>query len=69
MPRSSLPHLQELGGELGAHLAAAKLSVEAALRIVYMPQAVFRVRPVGRCTASMPGECGVRRRGQIQTQN
>jgi ribosome assembly protein 4 len=29
--------------------------VERALRIVYMPQAVFRVRPVARCTASMPG--------------
>jgi len=29
--------------------------VEAALRIVYLPQAVFRVRPVARCTASMPG--------------
>ncbi len=31
------------------------MSVESALRIVYQPQAVFRVRPIARCTASMPG--------------
>jgi hypothetical protein len=35
--------------------ACAQLSVEAALRIVYQPQAVFRVRPVSRCTASLAG--------------
>lgn len=34
---------------------ALQVSVEAALRIVYQPQAVFRVRPVSRCTSSMPG--------------
>lgn len=33
-----------------------QVSVEAALEITYQPQAVFRVRPVSRCTASMPGE-------------
>jgi WD40 repeat protein len=49
------PYLQELGGELGSHLAKNAVSVEQSLRVVYMPQAVFRVRPVGRCTASMPG--------------
>jgi len=32
-----------------------QVSVESALRIVYQPQAVFRVRPIARCTASMPG--------------
>ena len=32
-----------------------QVSVEAALRIVYQPQAIFRVRPVSRCTSSMPG--------------
>jgi len=32
-----------------------QVSVEAALRIIYQPQAIFRVRPVSRCTASMPG--------------
>ncbi|WIA35410.1 hypothetical protein OEZ86_003855 [Tetradesmus obliquus] len=46
---------QELAGELGEHLKKQKVSVEQSLRIVYMPQAVFRVRPVARCTASMPG--------------
>uniref|UniRef100_A0A7S0RZ28 NLE domain-containing protein n=1 Tax=Chlamydomonas leiostraca TaxID=1034604 RepID=A0A7S0RZ28_9CHLO len=45
----------ELGGALGTHLAARDMSVEAVLRVVYQPQAVFRVRPVARCTASMPG--------------
>jgi WD domain, G-beta repeat len=47
--------VQELAGELGAHLAATQASVESALRVVYLPQAVFRVRPVARCTASLPG--------------
>ena len=32
-----------------------QVSVEAALRIVYQPQAIFRVRPVSRCTASLAG--------------
>lgn len=45
----------ELAVELGAHLLKNKVSVETALQIVYQPQAVFRVRPVSRCTASMPG--------------
>ena len=36
-------------------LVFMQVSVEAALRIVYQPQAVFRVRPVSRCTSSMPG--------------
>ena len=31
------------------------MSVETALQIVYQPQAVFRVRPIARCTASMGG--------------
>jgi len=57
--RLALPHLllhpQELSGELGAYLAKNAVSVEQSLRVVYMPQAVFRVRPVARCTASMPG--------------
>jgi hypothetical protein len=47
--------LQELAGELGGHLAKNAVSVEQSLRVVYMPQAVFRVRPVARCTASMAG--------------
>jgi len=31
------------------------VNVEKTLDIVYQPQAVFRVRPVSRCTSSMPG--------------
>lgn len=36
-------------------LISVQVSVETALCIVYQPQAIFRVRPVSRCTASMPG--------------
>ena len=31
------------------------LDTEKTLPIVYQPQAVFKVRPVSRCTSSMPG--------------
>ena len=31
------------------------LNIEKTVPIVYQPQAVFRVRPVSRCTSSMPG--------------
>ncbi|GFR44734.1 hypothetical protein Agub_g6062 [Astrephomene gubernaculifera] len=55
LPYSFYIEEQELLGELGGHLAAHKISVEKALRVVYQPQAVFRVRPVARCTASIPG--------------
>lgn len=44
----SLPNLE-------VRLDCFQVSVEAALKIVYQPQAVFRVRPIARCTASMPG--------------
>lgn len=37
-----------------------QVSVESVLRVVYQPQAVFRVRAVTRCTASMPGHAGGR---------
>lgn len=33
------------------------VSVEQVLQIVYQPQAVFRIKPVTRCSASIPGEC------------
>lgn len=36
-------------------VAGAELSVERILRVSYRPQAVFRVRSVTRCTASLPG--------------
>lgn len=31
------------------------ISLEKAVRIIYHPQALFRVRPVSRCTATLPG--------------
>ena len=55
LPYSFFVNNAELGEELGAHLFKHNVSVETALHIVYQPQAVFRVRPVSRCTASMPG--------------
>lgn len=33
----------------------AGTSTEAVLRVSYQPLAVFRVRPVTRCTSTMPG--------------
>lgn len=46
----------ELSTSLGDHLQKHGVSVETALKIVYRPQAVFRVRPISRCTASLAGE-------------
>ena len=40
---------------LGAFLLEHKLSTEHTLKITYQPLAVFRVRPVTRCTDTMPG--------------
>lgn len=54
-PYSFFVDEQELASELGEHLERNKASVETALSIVYQPQAIFRVRPVARCSASMPG--------------
>ncbi|KAL4854041.1 Notchless protein [Chlorella vulgaris] len=51
-------HDQELAAELGTHLLKHQVSVEAVLRIVYQPQAVFKVRAVTRCTASLGGHAG-----------
>ncbi|MEW5304910.1 MAG: hypothetical protein WDW36_007487 [Sanguina aurantia] len=55
MPYAFSVEDMELAGELGGHISSAGLSVEKALTVVYTPQAVFRVRAVARCTASMPG--------------
>eukprot|EP01018_Ginkgo_biloba_P020734 Gb_18371 [translate_table: standard] len=46
---------QELVGQLGAYLLKNKVSVEQVLRIVYQPQAVFRIRPVNRCSSTIAG--------------
>ena len=45
----------EVTGQLGEHLRARAASVEHVLRIVYQPQALFRVKPVTRCSSAIPG--------------
>eukprot|EP00963_Diacronema_lutheri_P001395 scaffold86_cov338-Pavlova_lutheri.AAC.58 len=46
---------KEVVGELGQFLQEMERSVEETLKIVYQPQAIFRVRPVTRCSGSMKG--------------
>ncbi|KAL2642599.1 hypothetical protein R1flu_010186 [Riccia fluitans] len=46
---------RELLEPLGSHLLKHKVSVEQVLRIVCQPQAVFRIRPVTRCSATISG--------------
>ena len=45
----------EITGTLGEHLRKRDASVESVLKIVYQPQALFRVRPVTRCSSTIPG--------------
>lgn len=44
----------EVTGEVASALGG-DVSTESAIRIVYVPQAVFRVRAVTRCTSTLPG--------------
>ncbi|RWR97290.1 notchless protein [Cinnamomum micranthum f. kanehirae] len=46
---------QELLTQLGSYLEKNKVSVEKVLRIIYQPQAVFRIRPVNRCSSTIAG--------------
>lgn len=46
---------EEIKGDLETALANKVVDTEKRLDIVYQPQAVFKVRPVTRCTSSMPG--------------
>ncbi|KAF4351006.1 hypothetical protein G4B88_015990 [Cannabis sativa] len=46
---------QELLVPLGTYLEKHKVSVEKVLSIVYQPQAIFRIRPVSRCSATIAG--------------
>jgi len=46
---------EQIAADLVQHLSEFKVSVESTITVVYQPQAVFHVRPVTRCTASMPG--------------
>ncbi|KAG8389225.1 hypothetical protein BUALT_Bualt02G0206700 [Buddleja alternifolia] len=43
----------ELVVQLGLYLQKHKVSVEKVLTIVYQPQAVFRIRPVTRCSSTI----------------
>ncbi|KAM6564494.1 hypothetical protein CsatB_024492 [Cannabis sativa] len=45
----------ELVGPLSHYLESNKVSVEKALIIVYQPQAIFRVRPIYRCSSTITG--------------
>jgi NLE (NUC135) domain len=46
----------ELSGDIGSSMMKNNVSVEQVVHVVYRPQAVFRVRPVARCSATMEGE-------------
>ena len=46
---------ETLTTDLGDHLEKVNASMEQVLKIVYAPQALFRVRPVTRCSSAIPG--------------
>ncbi|MQL83956.1 hypothetical protein Taro_016462 [Colocasia esculenta] len=46
---------EELVEYLGTFLHKKKVSVERTVQIVYQPQAIFRIRPVNRCSATIAG--------------
>ncbi|KMZ76365.1 hypothetical protein ZOSMA_103G00710 [Zostera marina] len=46
---------QELVEQIGSYLEKNKVSVEKVLKIVYQPQAIFRISPVNRCSATIAG--------------
>ncbi|XP_033123201.1 notchless protein homolog 1-like [Anneissia japonica] len=45
----------EIRGSIRESVDSSKQETEKVLQIVYLPQAVFRVRPVTRCTSSIEG--------------
>ncbi|KAK9749225.1 hypothetical protein RND81_02G111100 [Saponaria officinalis] len=49
---------RQLVDELGNFLIKNRVSVERVVEIVYQPQAVFRVRPVTRCSATIAAHKG-----------
>lgn len=48
-------HDVEIKTDLRKALGDKKIDTEKRLDIIYEPQAIFKVRPVTRCTSSMPG--------------
>lgn len=47
--------VEEGDGGLASAVKKGGISTESIIKVVYQPQAVFRVRPVTRCTDTMPG--------------
>ncbi|VDK43072.1 unnamed protein product [Anisakis simplex] len=45
----------EISKSIAESIPAEKLNVEKNIEVVYYPEAVFRVKPVTRCTSSLPG--------------
>ncbi|XP_057512806.1 notchless protein homolog [Actinidia eriantha] len=56
---------QELVVQLGSYLQKHKVSVEKVLMIIYQPQAVFRIRPVSRCSVTIAGKFVAAFRGHV----
>jgi ribosome assembly protein 4 len=54
-PFSFLLNEEEITDNIQAVVNEQKLSSESVLSIVYQPQAIFRVRPVTRCSSTIPG--------------
>lgn len=50
----SIP-LEELAS-IGEHVLTNNISVEQSIKIVYRPQALFRVKPITRCNATISGK-------------
>ena len=46
---------EEVASTVGKIINEQKLSTEEVLTIVYQPQAVFRVRAIAQCSATIPG--------------
>lgn len=46
----------EVTDEVGRVMLKNDVSVEQVVNITYRPQAIFRIRPVARCSASMEGK-------------
>jgi ribosome assembly protein 4 len=55
LPYSFYVNDVELVRDLKTFLEERKISTETTLEITYQPQAVFRVRPLTRCTSTLPG--------------
>lgn len=55
LPYSFYVSDEELVVQLGTYLQKKNVSVEKVLKIVYQPQAIFRICPVSRCSASIAG--------------